>query len=324
MTENKQKRTKKHKKKPNPVLDYMLYLLTRVVAIFVQMMKTDDSVRLAKNLGDGLYKIYQRGRKRAIENLQRSFPDKDNKWIEKTAKQSFEHIVMLAFDVLRTGRLISPTTWHKYVELGEIAEPLRLMLEKRSVIMVTGHYGNFEVLGYALATFGLPSYSIARPIDNPYINRYLLGVRQRRGQIIIDKKGATEQILDILERGATIGFIADQNAGKKGVFVPFFGRKASTYKSIALLAMEYNLPIVVGYCRRIDNRYKFKIGLTRIIQPHEWENKGNPLKWITEEYTKGIEEFIREEPGQYWWVHRRWKTRPPEERKINKQQRVAN
>ena len=69
--------------------------------------------------------------------------------------------------------------------------------------------------------------------------------------------------------GATIGFIADQNAGRKGIFVDFFGRKASTYKSIGLLAMEYQLPIVVSYTRRVDNRYQFEIGITRIIRPED-------------------------------------------------------
>jgi len=308
----------KKKKKPHPVVDYFFYLLMRVAAIFVQIPSIDTSVRIARWLGSGLYLIYHRGRRRAIENLCRSFPDKDFRWLEHTAQRSFEHIAMLAFDVLWTSRLIRPSTWHRYIEFGNMSEPLRLILRGRGIIMVTGHYGNFEILGYAMATFGLESFSIARPIDNPYINDYLLGVRQEHGQTIIDKKGATDMMLDILKSGATLGFIADQNAGHKGVFVDFFGRKASTYKSIGLLAMEYNLPIVVGYCRRLNDRYQFRIGMTRIIKPSDWHDKPDPLKWITAEYTAAIEQFVREDPEQYWWVHRRWKTRPREERKADK------
>ena len=146
-----------------------------------------------------------------------------------------------------------------------------------------------------------------------------MSVREYRGQKIIDKKGATEQMVDILKEGSLLGFIADQNAGKKGAFVDFFGRKASTYKSIGLLAMQFDLPVIVGYCRRIDDRYKFKIGITKIIYPEQWRDEDKPLLWITEQYTAAIEQFVREAPEQYWWVHRRWKTRPREERK-----RLAN
>ena len=123
-------------------------------------------------------------------------------------------------------------------------------------------------------------------------------------------------MLEVLKNGETLCFIADQNAGKKGMFVDFFHRKASTYKSIGLLAIEYNLPIVVGYCRRIDDQYRFKLGVQRIIRPGDWEEQENPLRWITAEYTRAIEEFVRDDPEQYWWVHRRWKTRPRGEEAI--------
>jgi KDO2-lipid IV(A) lauroyltransferase len=138
-------------------------------------------------------------------------------------------------------------------------------------------------------------------------------VRKRAGQKILDKKGASEQMGELVSSGATLCFIADQDAGKKGVFVDFFGRKASTYKSIGLLAITNNLPIGVGYGRRIEGRFFFEMGVTRIIMPAEWADKEDPLKWITAEYTKAIETFVREEPSQYWWLHRRWKHRPKEE-----------
>jgi KDO2-lipid IV(A) lauroyltransferase len=176
--------------------------------------------------------------------------------------------------------------------------------------MLTGHYGNWEILGYVLATLGFDTTSIARPMDNPWINEWLLGVREKRGQRIIAKKGATAEVPDVLARGGAVGFIADQNAGTKGVFVDFFGRKASTYKSIALLAMEYNVPIVVGYARRMNDRFNFRVGTTDLIRPEDWKDQDNPMLYITQRFTTAIEKFVSEDPGQYLWVHRRWKTRP--------------
>ena len=138
-------------------------------------------------------------------------------------------------------------------------------------------------------------------------------MREKAGQKIIDKKGAAELFDKVASTGATLCFVADQDAGQKGLFVDFFGRKASTYKSIGLLAITNNIPIAVGYSRRIDNHFYFEIGCSRIIFPEECADKKDPLRWVTAEYTKAIEQFVREDPTQYWWLHRRWRHRPKEE-----------
>jgi len=109
-------------------------------------------------------------------------------------------------------------------------------------------------------------------------------------------------------------FIADQNAGRKGEFVDFFGVKASTYKSIALLAMEHRVPIIAGYARRKSDRFEYELACNRIIEPEEWTDRPDPLHWLTQEYTAAIEAFVREAPEQYLWIHRRWKSRPRNER----------
>jgi KDO2-lipid IV(A) lauroyltransferase len=249
-----------------------------------------------------------------LENLRASFPEKSEQWIQQTGQRSFEHIAMLAMDVLFTPRLVKKHNWRDYSSYKNVEKVKWLMQEGRGLLMVTAHYGNFEIVGYILGLFGFNIYSVARPLDNKFISRYLYGVRERVGQKILDKKGAAEQMQEIVSSGATLGLIADQDAGRKGIFVDFFGRKASTYKSIGLLAITHNIPIVVGFSRRIDNRFQFEIVVNRIIFPEEWENKSNPLEWITAEYTSAIEDFIREDPSQYWWLHRRWKHRPKNEK----------
>jgi Kdo2-lipid IVA lauroyltransferase/acyltransferase len=214
-------------------------------------------------------------------------------------------------EMLFTTRLVRIDTWRQYIELGDFQRTLELLLdEQRGLILLTGHYGNWEILGYVLATLGFATLSVARPLDNPYVNEYVLGVRQRRGQKIVDKRGATTQVTDALARHGTVGFIADQNAGHKGLFVDFFGRKASTYKSIGLLAMEYQTPVVIGYARRIGDGFRFRVAAQDIIFPQDWQDQDDPLKYITQRYTKAIEDFVRQDPSQYLWVHRRWKSRP--------------
>jgi KDO2-lipid IV(A) lauroyltransferase len=300
-------------KKHNPTMDLLVYLALRILVVFVYLFDVETNLNTACFLGRMLWKHYHRGRNRALENLRASFPEKDEKWIWEVGRRSFEHIVMLAVDVLFTPRLVRRYNWRNYSRYKNVERTKWLMQEGRGLLIVGGHYGNFEIVGYLMGLFGFNVYSIARPLDNKFINNYLYGVRRRMGQKIIDKKGAAELMAKTAASGATLCFIADQDAGKKGIFVDFFGRKASTYKSIGLIAITNNIPIVVGYSRRIGNHFYFELGVNRIIFPEEWTNKEDPLEWITTEYTKAIENFVREDPTQYWWLHRRWKHRPKDE-----------
>ncbi len=304
---------KKKKRKQNIVADWLVYAVLRIAVVFMSLFSIDSNLKFARFLGRLLWRFYHRGRQRAIDNLRASFPEKSQQWIEQTGKRSFEHLAMLAIDVLFTPRLVRKSNWRLYSHFINAERGKWLLQEHKGLIMATAHYSNFEIVGYMMGLFGFSIYSVARPLDNKFISRYLYKVRQQAGQIIIDKKGATEMMSKILSTGSALGFIADQDAGKKGIFVDFFGRKASTYKSIGLLAMNCNLPILVGCSRRVGNRFFFELKMYRLILPEEWKDKDDPLLWITTEFTKAIEQFIRDDPTQYWWIHRRWKHRPKEE-----------
>ncbi|MGH7213591.1 MAG: lysophospholipid acyltransferase family protein [Tepidisphaeraceae bacterium] len=298
-------------KQRNDLVDRLQYVGLRLVSMSLHCWPVELNLAIARMLGDFMYAIDRRHRDRALGNLRRSFPDMPEERRREMARRSMQQLFMLFVEVLFTTRLIRIDTYASHVRLHNLREGLGLLLKKnQGLIVLTGHYGNWEILGYALATIGFETTSIARPLDNPYINEWLLGVRERQGQRIIAKKGATAEIPEILERGGAVGFIADQNAGAKGIFVDFFGRKASTYKSIGLLAMQYEVPVVIGYARRLDDRFRFELGMQDIIYPDDWKSRDDPLRYITQRYTKAIEDFVRADPGQYLWVHRRWKTRP--------------
>jgi KDO2-lipid IV(A) lauroyltransferase len=301
----------KEKKPRNDLVDRLQYLALRLVAAALHCFPVDTNLRTARLIGSIMYAVDKKHRDRALGNLRRSFPDMPEARREAMARRSMQQLVMLGVEVLFTTRLIRLDTWRKYVELSNFHDVLRLMVRgDRGLIMLTGHYGNWEVLGYVLATLGFPTTSIARPLDNPYVSEFVFGVREKTGQKIIAKKGATTEVTELLVQGGTLCFSADQNAGSKGLFVDFFGRKASTYKSIGLLAMEYEVPVVVGYARRLNDGFRFEVGVQDVIYPEDWKSQDDPLRYITQRYTKGIEDFVRDDPGQYLWVHRRWKSRP--------------
>ncbi|HVS71482.1 MAG TPA: lysophospholipid acyltransferase family protein [Phycisphaerae bacterium] len=297
------------------IVNFAQYLGARFTAMMLGMFPVNANLRTARAVGAVLYRIDRKHRKRALENLRASFPEKSQAELERIAQRSMQHFIELVMDVLFSTRLINVESWHRYVHLDGLSDSLRILLRGRGAIMLTGHYGNWEILGYTLATLGFETYSVARPIDNPLIDAWLLGVREKKGQVILSKRGVTTTALDVLQNKGVLGFIADQNAGPKGMFVPFFGRQASTYKSIGLLAIEHQVPVVVGYARRRGDRFEFDIGTQDIIYPEEWKNfprdhYRDELHYITARYTKAIEDFVRDDPTQYLWIHRRWKTRP--------------
>jgi Kdo2-lipid IVA lauroyltransferase/acyltransferase len=299
------------KKARNEVVDWLQYFGLRLVSCALHCFPVNANLGTARLLGEALYRFDRKHRERALANLRRSFPGMPQRKLEVLARRSMQEVFMLAIEVMFTTRLVRLDTFRKYVELRDFQRVLELLLQReRGVILLTGHYGNFEILGYVLATLGFPTAAVARPLDNKYISDWLFAVRERHGQRIITKKGATEEVTAVLERKGTVAFVADQNAGSKGLFVDFFGRKASTYKSIGLLAMNYEVPVVIGYARRVRDRFQFQVGAQDIIYPEDWKNEANPLQYITQRYTKAIEEFVKGDPGQYWWVHRRWKSRP--------------
>lgn len=298
-------------KQRNKTLDYALYLALRLFYAIVHMFPIDMNLRTARWLGFIWYRFSKRHRDRAMYNLRRSLgPDVSDAELHRMARRSMQQITMMAMEVLFEPRLINEWTWPRYIKLKGLNEALRLLLERRGVIMLTGHYGNWELVGFTLAALGFDMVAVMRPLDNPYLNDWLVKIREDRGLKLLTKKTVARSADDVLESGSALCFIADQNAGKKGLFVDFFGRLASTYKSIGLLAMRHEAPIVIGCARRLSKRFEYEIEVNRIIYPEEWADKDDELRWITQEYTKAIEDFVRTDPGQYLWVHRRWKTRP--------------
>lgn len=286
----------------------------RLLALVLQMFPIERNLRTARWLGSMWWRFSPRHRARTLEHLRASYRGTlGEAEIERIARRSFEHWAMFAVEFLCAFRLFDEWKWHRYIDPVDLQESFLVMMEKKGAILLTGHYGNFELSAYLLAAVGFDVVAVMRPLDNEYLNEFVVGTRGARGLRLLAKKGVSGDAEEILRRGGAIGFVADQDAGRKGVFVDFFGRKASTYKSIALLAMATESPIIVGYVRRVGLGFRYEARVERIIRPAEWRDQADPVRWITQEYTAAIESFVRRAPEQYLWLHRRWKSRPRHE-----------
>ncbi len=291
------------------------YVALRGVFGAFHMFGVEQNMRTAASAGRLYYRTVRRHRERAIGHLTRSFPDLSPSEIESLAEQSVESLFqMFMVETVAIPRLLTPTAWVKYVRTARIEESLRLLVGRDPVLFVTGHCGNWELLGFVLALIGFRMSALARPLDNPWIDRWLRSVREARGLEVITKWGATSEVQRLIEAGGRVGFIADQNAGDDGLFVPFFGRLASSYKSIGLLAMRYQIPIVIGAATRCHQKFSYELDQVDIVHPRDWKDQPDPLFYITARFNRAIETAIRRAPEQYLWVHRRWKSRPAHER----------
>ena len=292
-------------------IDYLQYVALRLFAMFVGMFRIRTNYRTARWVGELLWRFDRRHRRMTCEHVRRSFPDWPEARVQRVARKSMHNLLYLGLEVLLTPRLITPNTWQRHTRLANMTETLRMLLAgQHGAILLTGHFGNFEVVGYTMATLGFPTVSVVRPLDNVYIWHYMVSLLERTGQSFLYKKGAMKSVDGVLGEKGSLSIVADQDAGRRGVFVDFFGRPASTYRSIALLAMRYEVPVVVGYGKRLDDEFTFEIGVQRVIHPHEWAGEEDPVTWITQAYTHALEEAIRMAPDQYIWTHRRWKHRP--------------
>ena len=168
---------------------------------------------------------------------------------------------------------------------------------------------------------GFPTYTIARPLDNPYLDRFVNQFRGATGQYMLPKKGSGKQIAMLLEQGATLVLLGDQYAGEGACWVDFFGRPASTHKAVALFTLSGNAPTVICGVMRQNGPLRFEMRVEGIVDPEDEDFEHGTIPDMTQWYTNCLEELIRSAPEQYWWVHRRWKGNPTDRRTLRRLQK---
>ncbi len=293
--------------KTRPLARWSQYLTLRVGAGVVSLLGVRLSLWLAAGVGSLLFRLDRKHRRRALNHVQLAYPAWSEAKRVAVAKRSFEFFTQLAIEVLFLPKRIHQGNFEQHLVRKNLEPGLAMLFARESMVMVSGHFGNWEALGYLLSVEGHAIQAVARPLDNPLINEWLLGQRRHRGMGVIEKwDSANVKIVEALENNQAVGFIADQNGGERGLFVPYFGRLASTKKSVALLAVNLNVPILCGGARRIESGgLRYEIELAEVIRPQDWADKQDPIYYVTARYVRAIENMVRGRPEQYLWMHRR-------------------
>ncbi len=224
------------------------------------------------------------------------------------------HLFRLVGEMIHLHRQLRLERTLELIEFHQKDVGLRALCSGRPVIMVGGHFGNWEMGISIFGRFGFPMGVVARDLDNPWLHAWFENFRQCTGHHTISKKGGFEAMTEELSRKGCLALLADQDAGGSGVFVDFFGKPASTHKSIALMALEHDALIVVGYATRrqevlADGWPRYEVGCEAVFDPRDFAGV-DAVRELTAAYTHSLEQVIRRAPEQYFWVHRRWKSVP--------------
>lgn len=299
-----------------------LYALLRAGLSLPHLLSPKMSGQAARTIGR-TYGNLPFNRKRVIAAASRiatAMPELAESEHQQLVIKSYEHLAMLAAELTIAPRIITDDTWPEVIELGNITDAMRPLMSDRPLMLLTGHCGNWEILGYTLAMLGYKMHVLYRPLDLRPADNWVRESRSRRGLMLLDKFGATHALPGLLRNNESVGFVADQNAGDRGMHVPYLNRLASSYKSIALMATRFQTPILVGQARRLPPSpdhplgVRYRIELADTFGPEDWEHQPDPMFYITARYRRAIEKMVRSAPEQYLWMHRIWKSRPRHER----------
>ncbi|MBI3932485.1 MAG: lysophospholipid acyltransferase family protein [Acidobacteria bacterium] len=245
----------------------------------------------------------------AVENLRHAFPEWDEGRLQRTARGVYAHFGRVLFDILWLERRSRPDVLGLVDVVGrEHVEAA--MAAGRGAVLVTGHIGNWELHGVAHGCLFGRIGVVARPLDNPELDRRLCAFRVAGGNGVIYKQKALAQVLRILRDGGGVAILIDQNVQEQdGIFVDYFGRPAATTTVAAALAVKTGCALLPCHTElRPDGRYRL------VYEPAvSWASSGDrqaDVARLTQHLTRRIEDWVRETPEQWLWIHRRWKTRP--------------
>ncbi len=291
------------------------YLAVRIFLSLIQAVSLDTCQTVTRWVAWLACDVLKIRGATVAENLRIAFPEKTDQQRHAIARRMWEHLLLMVCEVAQINRKIHETNWRKYVEVADKREWIRVVSTSRPKVCVTGHFGNFEALGHVSNFWGFRTYTVARPLDNPYLHELVNRFRESMGQKILAKSHSAGQAEEVLATGGLLGLLGDQHAGVRGCVVDFLGRAASCHKALALFALLNRAPLLVATCTRTGRPMHFRMSMDAVIDPAENPPAAESVEDLTQWYNDVLAARIRQQPEQYWWLHDRWKELKPRRRR---------
>jgi len=285
------------------------YLTTTVVLFLLQAIPLSVRKFLFTNLALAVYCLLPRRRRVAVYNLRRAFPEKSTAEIIGIVKGVYRNFGILAAEFAEIPRL-NVNRINSIMEIKGMENYEKARSKNRGVILLTAHFGNWELLATAFAIISEPSLALYRTLDNPLLDNLVYWVRASTGNTLMHANHAMRSVLRSLRNKKTVGMLIDQNwSRQEGCFVEFFNRPACTSSGVAFLALHEEVPVLPVYLiRKDDGKYILQMGAE--IETIRTGDEERDIVTNTQRYTRVTEEIVRRYPEQWFWVHKRWKTKP--------------
>jgi KDO2-lipid IV(A) lauroyltransferase len=246
----------------------------------------------------------------ALDNLRQAYPEKSETEIGKIALDMWGNMARLGAEYIFLDRLFdldpkAAKPGRIEVSTASIGHFEQIAGERKPHIIFTGHLGNFELLPVAAATFGMNITALFRPPNNPYMAEYIQSTRSSTmGALLPSSTGASFALASILERGGNIGVLVDQKF-TSGLETTFFGRVCQTNPMLGMLARHYECDVYPARCVRLPgNRFRLEIE-DKLVLPRTAKGTVD-VHAATQLFTDVVERWVREDPGQWMWFHKRW------------------
>ncbi len=304
------------------LFDFPLYMLVRVLIAVVQAVRIETCVACSRMAAWLMYDVVQMRRALIDENIAQAFPELSLSARQNIGRRTWVHLLTMICEIAHAPRKIHATNWRKYVKLHRGREFVRNLLLPRPRVLVTAHFGNFEVAGLMSGLLGISTFTVARTLENKYLDAFVLRFRELHWQFILPKAGSANQADTVLKNNGALALLGDQHAGPKGCWVEFFGRPASCHKALALFTLISEAPMILLYCKRTHAPLHFELGLADVADPQSLPKDCTDVKSLTQWYNRVLEGEIRKAPDQYWWLHRRWRD-PPQRAKQKAKKETA-
>lgn len=264
--------------------------------------------RVGGGLGWIAYHVVRIRRGIVMRNIGACLPDTDRRMASRIARESYKNFGRSLME-LSVFKRLSADDLSAMVTMEGLENLDDALARGNGAILFTGHFGNWELLGAAVAAKGYPLHVTDTDHSNKLVHKILTDLRTARGMKVIAPQRPVSHLLRLLSENQIIAYLADQDAGRSGISVEFFGRPASTIRGPAVFAIRKGCPIVPCFMiRQKKGRHLGTFG--KPIWPNPELTGNAALVDLTQRYTRLLEGFVRKHPEMYFWVHRRWKTRP--------------
>lgn len=295
-------------------LDYIAYVTVRVLFGLLGVLPQGARVALFAALFRIVFLVIPRVRSTIHTNLAIAFPDRDYRWRRDLIRKNATEMGRLLADTIRLPSL--DKRWvQRHVEIPILNRYVAALGGNKGILVATGHLGSFELLGHAIGLVGHPLAAIARKFKSPKLDQWWTGLREARGNRIIDRTGAFKEMVRAIESGTSVAMLFDQNVKiNHAIFVDWFEKPAATTRAFALAVLKTRAPVFVASIR-------YTGGDNYVVDASECDfsdvlndpalSDDERIQIITDEISRRYCDMIRAFPEGWFWLHRRWKTRPP-------------